>query len=1283
MILQLLRKHLITHTVNLEILMKSVFVEKKENYNTHSLDLLHQLKDQLILPGLEGVRILNRYDFEAASEEVYSKICRTILSEPPVDNLYHDNFPMNDDETAFAVLFLPGQFDQRADSAAQCIQLITHRSREEIKTARIYILKGSINGVDFKRIKNYLINGVDSKEGNPWSQDTLPQDLGIEPEDVETIRGFISMNSVSLKNFHKDMCLSMSGEDLEFCKEYFSKEEKRDPTLTELKVLDTYWSDHCRHTTFTTAIDEVLLSEGWFNRVIKETYDGYLKTRKYVYGSNESLRDRNLMDMAVIGMKDLRKKGLLEDLDVSEEINACSINIDVKVGDSIQKWLLMFKNETHNHPTEIEPFGGAATCLGGAIRDPLSGRSYVYQAMRLTGGGDPTVPINQTLKGKLPQRVITLGAAAGYSSYGNQIGIATGHVREVYDEGFIAKRMEIGAVVGAALKDNVRRSTPLEGDVVILVGGLTGRDGCGGATGSSKVHNEDSVETAGAEVQKGNPPEERKLQRLFRNGKAARLIKRCNDFGAGGVCVAVGELTKGLEINLDRIPKKYEGLNGTELAISESQERMAVVVKLEDEELFCTFAAEENLLATRVAVVTNTNRLQMKWGNRLIVDLSREFLDSGGVTARTDITAKSPSSRSFFAERKDLFSKTGINSKILIKKWLEILGDLNVCSLQGLGERFDSTIGSGSVLLPFGGKYQLTPIEAMVSKIPVYNRDTTTVSLMSEGYLPDIGKWSPFHGAVYSIVEAVTKIAVTGGDFRSIRLTFQEYFENLGTDRIKWGKPFAALLGALKVQNELSIPAIGGKDSMSGSFNDKTVPPTLAAFAVSVGEVSSIVSPEFKMGGKDVLILNVPRDKDELPEFGIMKSNLDFLYTLIKDGKVSAAHSIRFGGITEAVSKMCFGNMLGIELESGFDFFEPLYGSVIVELKDNFSELKIPVGVSIRKLGITTSRKEIVIDDVVISLEEALSVWTGSLDNVFPTRYLEEISSSLSLSNPKFIKGISKIQSPGLLNGAKPQVCIPVFPGTNCEIDSGRQFIKAGAITQSPIFRNQQVHEIEESLSILEKCIRESQIVMIPGGFSAGDEPDGSGKFIASVFRNNKIADALMDLISNRDGLLLGICNGFQALLKLGLLPYGEIRDMSSDTPTLTFNKIGRHVSRMIRTKVVSTLSPWYSSLKNGMIHTVPVSHGEGRFIGIEKEIRDMFRHGQISSQYVDLQGKITIEYPDNPNGSEFAVEGLTSRDGRIMGKMGHSERVGDFIGINVPGEKDQKIFESGVNYFL
>lgn len=1262
--------------------MRSVFVEKKEHYNTQSINLLNQLKDQLNLADLKSLRILNRYDFEVSDDEVYSQICSTILSEPPVDNLYEVDFPLAEDETAFAVLYLPGQFDQRADSAAQCIQLITHGSRQDINTARIYILKGNISEKDLKRIKNYLINTVDSKEGSPWSKDKLRSGLADVPEEAVSLPGFMNMDSTSLKAFHKDMSLSMSQKDLEFCQDYFRKEERRDPTPTELKVLDTYWSDHCRHTTFTTGIDEVLFLEGRFNRVIQETYDQYLETRKYVYGIDELSRDMSLMDMAVIGMKDLRKRGLLEDLDISEEINACSINIDVKVGNSSQKWLLMFKNETHNHPTEIEPFGGAATCLGGAIRDPLSGRSYVYQAMRLTGSGDPTVPIDKTLKGKLPQRVITLGAAAGYSSYGNQIGIATGHVREVYDDGFIAKRMEIGAVIGAALKDNVRRSSPVRGDVVILVGGKTGRDGCGGATGSSKVHNEDSVETAGAEVQKGNPPEERKLQRLFRNPEAARLIKRCNDFGAGGVSVAIGELTEGLVIDLNRIPKKYDGLSGTELAISESQERMAVVVEAQDEGLFCSLAAEENLPATRVAVVTDTNRLQMKWNDKLIVDLSRNFLDSGGVTARTDISVKAPSERSYFTDRKENFGNRIDNPKTTYEKWMEVLGDLNVCSLQGLSERFDSTIGSSSVLLPFGGKYQLTPIEAMVSKIPVYEGDTLAVSLMSEGYLPDIGKWSPFHGAVYAVVEAVVKIAAAGGDYSRIRLTLQEYFENLGGDRVKWGKPFAALLGALKVQKELSIPAIGGKDSMSGSFNDLTVPPTLAAFAVSVGEASHIISPEFKKTGSDVVILNVPGDKDELPDFGILRANLDFLHTIIKDGKISAAHSVRFGGIAEAVSKMCFGNMIGIEFEGEFDFFEPLYGSVIVELKDKFSELKIPAGVSIRTLGITTPEKGIKIDDVSIPLEKALSVWTGSLEDVFPTHQHEDASIP-SAPESLISRGGQKIERANLLKGVKPQVCIPVFPGTNCEIDSVRQFIRAGALADSPVFRNRKSNEIEESLTRLAESINNSQIVMIPGGFSAGDEPDGSGKFIASVFRNNQIADAVMDLINGRDGLVLGICNGFQALLKLGLLPYGEIRDMSSDAPTLTFNKIGRHVSRMVRTSVVSTLSPWYSSLDIGMIHTVPVSHGEGRFIGNDKEIIELFGKGQISSQYVNLHGEVSMKYPDNPNGSDFAVEGLTSPDGRIMGKMGHSERTGDFIGINVPGNKDQKIFESGVNYFL
>ncbi len=1277
--------------------MKSVFVEKKKNYNTHSQNLFHQLKDQLSLPDLKGVRILNRYDFEDPGDEFYGKICGTILSEPPVDNLYQDNFPMTDDETAFAVLFLAGQYDQRADSAAQCIQLITHGSREEINTARIYILKGRISRRDLKRIKNYLINIVDSKEGSPWNDDGQRMGRVNEPEEVITVRGFITMNTPSLESFHKEMMLSMSLKDLEFCQEYFKSEEKRDPTVTEIRVIDTYWSDHCRHTTFTTVIDDVLFDEGRFSGIIRKTYNEYLDSRKFVYGhSDKDSRNISLMDMAVIGMKEIRKKGLLDDIDLSEEINACSINIDVKVGKSFQKWLLMFKNETHNHPTEIEPFGGAATCLGGAIRDPLSGRSYVYQAMRLTGSGDPTVPFDKTLQGKLPQRFITLGAASGYSSYGNQIGIATGHVREVYDEGFLAKRMEIGAVIGAALKDNVRRSTPVKGDVVILVGGRTGRDGCGGATGSSRVHDENSVETAGTEVQKGNPPEERKLQRLFRNGEASRLIKRCNDFGAGGVSVAIGELTDGISINLDKIPKKYEGLSGTELAISESQERMAVVVAGNNEERFCSLAADENLLAVRVAEVTGNNRLQMEWQESRIVDLSRNFLDSGGVTARIDITVKTPSDIGFFVKRTNLFKDVMDDSADIRKRWLEVLSDLNVCGLHGMGERFDSTIGSGTVLLPFGGKYQLTPIEAMVAKIPVYEGDTTTVSLMSEGYLPAIGKWSPFHGAVYAIVEAVTKIAAAGGDFRCIRLSLQEYFEGLANDSERWGKPFAALLGALKVQKELAIPAIGGKDSMSGSFKDMTVPPTLAAFAVSTGDAADIVSPEFKMIGSDIVILSVPRDKDELPDFEIMKSNLGLLYTLVKERQIAAAHSVRNGGIAEAVSKMCFGNRIGIEIERDFDFFEPLYGSVIVELKGKFSELKISSDVSIHKLGVTMTVESIKVKGVSISLKDACSAWTGPLEDVFHAHHYEETPVPVPLV-PEFIEGdeppvspvlsapgiVRAVHGPYLSKGAKPVVCIPVFPGTNCEIDSARQFIKAGAITRSPVFRNQKPGEIEESLTMLAKSIENSQIVMIPGGFSAGDEPDGSGKFIASVFRNNEISDALMDLLNERNGLVLGICNGFQALLKLGLLPYGEIRDMSSDAPTLTFNKINRHVSRMVRTRVVSNLSPWYSSLGRGIIHTVPVSHGEGRFIGKNDEIRELFSKGQISSQYVDPDGKVSMQYPHNPNGSDYAVEGLTSSDGRIMGKMGHSERTGDFIGINVPGEKDQKIFESGVNYFL
>ncbi len=1268
--------------------MKRVYVEKKEGYNTHSGNLFNQLKDQLGISELKGLRILNRYDFQASDAEVYKRICRTILAEPPVDNLYEEYFPIAEDETVFAARYLPGQFDQRADSAAQCIQLITHTGREEVDTARIYILKGDIDIRDLEKIKTYLINRVDSREESPWAGDNDGSVKNAGAKEPEFIRGFTAMDSAALENFHKEMSFSMSLKDLEFCQKYFRLEEKRAPTPTELRVLDTYWSDHCRHTTFTTVIDSVEFEDGHFSGVIKESYNDYLKIREFLYGSSpENIRDKTLMDMAVIGMKDLRKRGFLEDLDVSEEINACSINIDVKTGSEVQKWLLMFKNETHNHPTEIEPFGGAATCLGGAIRDPLSGRSYVYQAMRLTGSGDPRVPMEETLKGKLPQRVITLGAASGYSSYGNQIGIATGHVREVYDDGFIAKRMEIGAVVGAALKDNVVRSAPLNGDVVLLVGGMTGRDGCGGATGSSKVHDDASVKTAGAEVQKGNPPEERKLQRLFRNGKAARLIKRCNDFGAGGASVAIGELTEGLVINLDKIPKKYEGLNGTELAISESQERMAVVVEEKDADLFCSLAAEENLLATRVAVVTDKNRLQMEWGGRFIVDLSRDFLDSGGITGRTDITVEAPEDMSFFDIRKNLFKSNNLSGKEFAEMWVEVLGDLNVCSLQGLGERFDSTIGSGSVLLPFGGKYQLTPIEAMAAKIPVYEGDTTTVSIMSEGYLPGIGKWSPFHGAVYAVIEAVAKVSASGGDFRRIRLTLQEYFPSLGGDRAKWGKPFAALLGALKVQRELSIPAIGGKDSMSGTFNDINVPPTLAAFAVATGDASEIVSPEFKKAGSVVAIFRVPMDEYQIPDFQTMRSNLNYLYILVKEDKIAAARSVGYGGIAECISKMCFGNMIGAELADSFDFFEPLYGSVVVELKGKISDLEIPGGVNIGYLGRTVLEQSITVNSSVITLRNALSSWTGSLEDVYPTHQSEKTddlqeSSALAIDK-KLVKESVTMEKPIILKGAKPQVCIPVFPGTNCEFDSERGFIKAGGSVVSPVFRNQYSHEIDQSLSVLAAAIKDSRIVMIPGGFSAGDEPDGSGKFIASVFRNNLIADALLDLVKERDGLVLGICNGFQALVRLGLLPYGEIREMSSDSPTLTFNKIGRHVSRMVRTRVESTLSPWYSSLEKGEVHTVPVSHGEGRFTGSDEELRLLIERGQVSSRYVDPDGRVSMEYPFNPNGSDYAVEGVTSPDGRIMGKMGHSERTGDYIGINVPGNKDQKIFESGIKYFL
>ena len=1088
---------------------------------------------------------------------------------------------------------------------------------------------------------------------------------------MEIINGFIQKNDEEIASYHKELGLAMSVNDLLMIRDYF-KNEERNPSITEIKVIDTYWSDHCRHTTFSTAIENVEIEEGKLNNPLIKSYNAYLKSRDFVYGK-ETTRDENLMDIAVIVMKEMRKKGLLEDLDVSEEINACSINVNIETDKGNEEYLVMFKNETHNHPTEIEPFGGAATCLGGAIRDPLSGRTYVYQAMRVTGAADPTVEIDETLNGKLPQRTIVLGAAHGYSSYGNQIGLATGQVSEIYHPNYVAKRMEVGAVIAAAPKENVVREEPKASDLVILLGGRTGRDGIGGATGSSKEHTEESINTCGAEVQKGNPPTERKIQRLFRNEKVAKMIKRCNDFGAGGVSVAIGELTRGLDINLDMVPKKYEGLDGTEIAISESQERMAVVVNKEDAKEFISLSAEENLEAIVVAEVTDTERLRMFWRGEKIVDLKREFLDTNGARQTTDVKVELP-------KEYPLAVGEEVNVK---ERWMKTLTELNVASQKGLVERFDSTIGSGTVMMPFGGKYALTPAEGMAAKIPVLNGESKDATLMSYGFNPELGMWSPYHMAYYAVIESVTKIAAMGGDYRKIRLTFQEYFERLGNNPSRWGKPFAALLGAYQAQSDLGLPAIGGKDSMSGSFGQLDVPPTLVSFAVAVEKASKIVSNELKKVGSKLVLLMAEKNDDYTLNVEIFKNNLEALYKLTSNKKVLSASTVRFGGIAETLSKISFGNKIGIKFNglSKEELFGLNYGSVIVEVATDEDLNKAFEGCSYKVIGETIEKPVIISEeyDFTFNIDDLIRVYEKKLSTVFKieTEKSQESVPEIKVEEKKII-----LPSSPSIKTAKPRVIIPVFPGTNCEYDCNRAFTKAGAETTELVFKNYSKNALLESIEALEKQIRESQIIMIPGGFSAGDEPDGSGKFIATIFRNERIKDAVNDLLKNRDGLVLGICNGFQALIKLGLVPYGEIVDIEEDMATLTYNNINRHMSSIIRTKITSNKSPWFSEVNVGDIHNVAISHGEGRFIANEELLRQLITNDQIATQYVDLEGKVSLDMPFNPNGSVLGIEGITSPDGRVLGKMGHSERIGEDLYVNVPGNFDQKIFESGVKYF-
>lgn len=1261
--------------------IRMVFVEKKAGFNVESQILLKDFKDNLGIEALEDVRVLNKYILGDMEEEQYVRTVNTILSEAPVDRVYEENFEIGQDEFAFGVEYLPGQYDQRADSASECIMLLTEEEKVPVKSSKVIILKGNLNEEEIKKIKSYYINPVDSREVSPLSK-VLEENLE-EPNEVQVLDGFLNLNEEGLKNFHREKSLAMSLEDLKLIRDYF-KSEDRNPTITEIKVIDTYWSDHCRHTTFETIIKDVYIEEGKYSEPIKKAYEDYKNSRAYVYGENLNNKEVKLMDLATIAMKELRKRGKLDDLDVSEEINACSINIEIETDKGTEEYLLMFKNETHNHPTEIEPFGGAATCLGGAIRDPLSGRSYVYQAMRVTGSADPTVEICETLKGKLPQRKITLGAAHGYSSYGNQIGLATGQVSEIYHPNYAAKRMEVGAVIAAAPKENVIRLEPSKGDIVILLGGRTGRDGIGGAIGSSKEHTEESINQCGAEVQKGNAPTERKIQRLFRNKEVAQMIKRCNDFGAGGVSVAIGELCRGIDIDLNKVPKKYEGLDGTELAISESQERMAVVISSENADRFIKLSEDENLEATIVAEVTDTDRLRMNWKDKTIVDIKRSFLDTNGAKQEISLKVKSPSVYPYEVKNFDVK-----------EEWLKSLRNLNVCSQKGLIERFDSTIGGGTVLMPLGGKYQLTPAEGMAAKIPVLGGEGKDASLMTYGFNPYLGVWSPFHMAFYSVIESVTKIAAMGGDYKKVRLTFQEYFEKLLRDEEKWGKPFAALLGAYKAQMDLGLPAIGGKDSMSGSFGELNVPPTLVSFAVGLEKASRIISPEFKNIGSTLVLMKGEKLEDGTLEMEGFKNNLEKLYELIGEEKVVSAYSLKFGGVSEGITKMSLGNRIGAILNniSKEELFGFNYGSLILEVKEGVNLEDEFKGTNYKVIGSTIKDGVIKCEeyDFEVSLEELEKAYEEKLEDVFKskTEDKEECVSDL-INNDKDGANIldngqmhieEKLKSK-ITRVEKPRVVIPVFPGTNCEYDCRRAFEKEGAEVHEVIIRNLNKEALIDSINMLKKEIDKSQIIMLPGGFSAGDEPDGSAKFIATIFRNPKIKDSVMKLLNERDGLILGICNGFQALIKLGLLPYGKIIDIEEDMATLTYNNINRHMSSIVRTKITSKKSPWFNEVSLGEIHSIPISHGEGRFVAPEDLLKELVENDQIATQYVDLEGNMAMNMPYNPNGSSLAIEGITSKDGRILGKMGHSERIGDNLYKNIPGEFDQKLFKSGVDYF-
>ena len=1247
--------------------VRRVYVEKKPSFAVKAKELKHEISSYLGIQTVTNVRELIRYDVENISDDVFEKACHTVFAEPPVDDLYLEKFEAADGAHIFSVEFLPGQFDQRADSAVQCVQFLDENAQPIIRSATTYVIEGDITEEEFEAIKNHCINPVDSRETGLQKPETLVTEFK-DPEDVKIFDGFRDMEEGPLKELYSSLNLAMTFKDFLHIQNYFKNEEKRDPSMTEIRVLDTYWSDHCRHTTFSTELTQVKFDEGDYKTPIVDTYNRYLSDREVLYKGRDD-KFVCLMDLALMAMKKLKSEGKLQDQEESDEINACSIVVPVDVNGKEEEWLINFKNETHNHPTEIEPFGGAATYLGGAIRDPLSGRTYVYQAMRVTGAADPTVSVKETLKGKLPQKKLVRGAAHGYSSYGNQIGLATGYVKEIYHPNYVAKRMEIGAVMGAAPRRAVIRKNSDPGDIIILLGGRTGRDGCGGATGSSKAHTQSSIETCGAEVQKGNAPTERKLQRLFRREEVSHLIKKCNDFGAGGVSVAIGELADGLVVELDKVPKKYAGLDGTEIAISESQERMAVVVDPKDADQFLAYAAEENLEATKVAVVSEDPRLVLRWRGKEIVNISRAFLDTNGAHQETDVTVSMPKKEeSFFASKEVTDVK---------EKWLSMLADLNVCSQKGLVEMFDSSIGAGSVVMPYGGKNQLTEVQTMVAKVPVAKGNTDAVTMMSYGFNPYLSSWSPYHGAVYAVTESIAKITAAGGDYSKIRMTFQEYFRRMTEDSHTWGLPFASLLGAYAAQMGFGLPSIGGKDSMSGSFDELNVPPTLVSFAVDVASENDVVTPEFKKAGNKLVLFAIEKDEYDLPNYEQVKKLYGQIHEAVRNGQIVSSYAIGAGGIAEAVSKMAFGNGLGAVINAQLDknlLFAPLYGNILAEVPaECIADLEVPCEV----IGEVSAEPTFTYGEIVISMDEAVKSWKSTLEKVFP--------SVSGKTQPKVDTGIYKADSIYVCKNkvAKPKVFIPVFPGTNCEYDSAKAFERAGAEAIVKVVRNQTAEEIRESVDIFTKAIRESQIIMFPGGFSAGDEPDGSAKFFATAFRNEKLKEAVMDLLNNRDGLVLGICNGFQTLVKLGLVPYGEIIDSQlSDSPTLTTNTIGRHVSKMAYLKVVSNKSPWLAQATLGGVYCNPVSHGEGRFVASKEWLDKLFANGQVATQYVDYNGNLAQDEEWNMNGSYAAIEGITSPDGRVYGKMAHSERIGDSVAINIYGEQDLKLFESGVKYF-